>query len=68
MTTLGWVPLPPFSEPPKSTLPPGARALLARMQARVEEDMARYPAFAEAIRAESAAQDEAERAGQEAAR
>lgn len=63
-----WVSSPPFSDPPKSTLPPGARALLARMQARVEEDMARYPAFAEAIRAESAAQAEAERAGREGSR
>lgn len=50
MTAQQWMPQPPFSDPPKSTLPPGARALLARMQARVEEDMARYPAFAEAIR------------------
>jgi hypothetical protein len=35
------------------------------MQARVEEDMARYPAFAEAVR-RHAAQAEAERAGLEA--
>jgi hypothetical protein len=68
MSTVKWEPQAPYANPPRSTLPPGARALLARMQARVEEDMARYPAFAEAIRAESAAQAEAERAGQEAAR
>jgi hypothetical protein len=59
-----WVPSPPYADPPapRSTLPPGARALLNRMQARVEEDMARYPAFAEAVR-RHAAQAEAERAG-----
>lgn len=50
MTATKWTPEPPYAEPPASTLPPGARALLARMQGRVEEDMARFPAFAEAIR------------------
>jgi hypothetical protein len=50
MSTQQWTPMQPIADPPKSTLPPGARALLARMQARVEEDMALYPKFAEAIR------------------
>lgn len=52
MTAPTWTPVPPISDPPapKSTLPPGARALLARMQARAEEDLARYPEFAAAIR------------------
>jgi hypothetical protein len=62
-----WTPMPPTAQPPKSTLPPGARALLNRMQARVEEDMARYPAFAEEVR-RHAAQAEAERAGREGSR
>jgi hypothetical protein len=67
MTAPTWTPVQPLADPPKSALPPGARALLARMQARVEEDMARYPAFAEAVR-RHAAQAEAERAGQEGGR
>jgi hypothetical protein len=55
MSTQQWTPMQPIADPPKSTLPPGARALLARMQARVEEDMARFPAFAEAVRQQSEA-------------
>lgn len=58
----------PIAEPPKSTLPPGARALLNRMEAWAARMIAENPALAEAIRAESAAQAEAERAGQEGGR
>lgn len=45
-----WTPMPPAAEPPAETLPPGARALLARLDAWAERDIARFPRLAEAIR------------------
>jgi hypothetical protein len=50
VTAPTWTPCPPYASPPADDLPPGARALLNRIQARIEQDMALYPEFAKAVR------------------
>lgn len=56
-----WQPLPPFAPPPRDTggLPPGAVALLDRLDAWAERMIARYPALAEAVRRDAARRGDA---------
>lgn len=59
MTAQQRTPQPPH---PTDPMPPASRALLRKLNAMVERDLARYPQFAEAVRRRHAAQAEAERA------